>query len=188
MTSYCFWCRAWGFPGGSSGKESAYNAGDTRDAGLIPESERSLDGGTGNPLQYSCLEKSHGQRSLACYKSTGLQRVGQDWACSNTQSWVLYSLSVGYSVCIYSLSFNRDQTAHTILQVSFLHSVSHYEYLLLLWGRILHLSVGGCVCGCSWNSLCAVRSQGILQVLCRAQFLCWQSSRRRKGSSSLVVK
>ena len=31
-------------------------AGDIRDMGLIPRSERSLGGGHGNPLQYSCLE------------------------------------------------------------------------------------------------------------------------------------
>ena len=33
------------------------NAGDIRDTGLIPESGRSPEGGCGNPLQYSCLEK-----------------------------------------------------------------------------------------------------------------------------------
>ena len=37
------------------------------DAGLIPGLERSLEGGNGNPLQYSCLEKFHGQTSLAGY-------------------------------------------------------------------------------------------------------------------------
>ena len=31
------------------------NAGDIRDACLIPGSGRSLGGGLGNPLQYSCL-------------------------------------------------------------------------------------------------------------------------------------
>ena len=34
------------------------NAGDIRDTGLIPGSERSPGGGHGNPLQYSCLENS----------------------------------------------------------------------------------------------------------------------------------
>ena len=43
-----------GFLGGSDGKESARNAGDP---GLIPGSRRSPGGGSGNPLQYSCLEK-----------------------------------------------------------------------------------------------------------------------------------
>ena len=33
-------------------------AGDTRDAGSIPGLERSPGEGTGNPLQYSCLENS----------------------------------------------------------------------------------------------------------------------------------
>ena len=32
------------------------NAGDIRDVGSIPGSGRSLGGGHGNPLQYSCLE------------------------------------------------------------------------------------------------------------------------------------
>ena len=39
-------------------KNSPVNAGDTRDAGSIPESERSPGGGNGNPLQYSCREDS----------------------------------------------------------------------------------------------------------------------------------
>ena len=37
-------------------KNPPVNAGDVRDAGSIPESERSPEGGHGNPLQYSCLE------------------------------------------------------------------------------------------------------------------------------------
>ena len=32
------------------------NVGDIRDLGLIPGSGRSPRGGSGNPLQYSCLE------------------------------------------------------------------------------------------------------------------------------------
>ena len=47
-----------GFPGDSDGEESACNAGD---AGLIPGSGRSPGEGTGNPLQYSCLENSVGR-------------------------------------------------------------------------------------------------------------------------------
>ena len=37
-------------------KNSPANAGDARDMGSIPGSGRSLGGGNGNPLQYSCLE------------------------------------------------------------------------------------------------------------------------------------
>ena len=43
------------FPGGSVGKESAYNVGDLAS---IPGSGRSPLEGNGNPLQYSCLKKS----------------------------------------------------------------------------------------------------------------------------------
>ena len=47
-----------GFPGGSVVKKLPANAGDARDVGLIPGSERSPGEGNGNPLQYSCLENS----------------------------------------------------------------------------------------------------------------------------------
>ena len=49
-------------PGGSDSKESTYSVGDL---GLSPGLERSPGGGHANPLQYSCLENPHGQRSLA---------------------------------------------------------------------------------------------------------------------------
>ena len=37
-------------------KNPGTNAGDTRNAGLIPELGRPSGGGHGNTLQYSCLE------------------------------------------------------------------------------------------------------------------------------------
>ena len=46
---------AWGFPGGTVKNQPA-DAGDTRDAGLIPGLGRCLGEGNGNPLQHSCLE------------------------------------------------------------------------------------------------------------------------------------
>ena len=46
-------------------KSPPASAGDIRDEGSIPGSGRSPGGGHGNPLQYSCLENPHGQRSLA---------------------------------------------------------------------------------------------------------------------------
>ena len=57
-----------GFPGSSAGKESACNAGDL---GSIPVLGRSPGGGHGNPLQYSCLENTHGLRSLVGYSRGG---------------------------------------------------------------------------------------------------------------------
>ena len=50
-----------GFPDSSASKESACNAGDP---GLIPRLGKCPGGGHGKPLQYSCLENPHGQRSL----------------------------------------------------------------------------------------------------------------------------
>ena len=49
-------------PGGSSGKGSSCQRGDTVDTGLIPGSGRSLEEGNGNSLQYSSLENSMGRR------------------------------------------------------------------------------------------------------------------------------
>ena len=51
-----------GFTGGLVGKESTCNEGEL---GSIPGLGRSLGGGNGNPLQYSCLENLHGQKNLA---------------------------------------------------------------------------------------------------------------------------
>ena len=51
-------------PGGSDGKQFACNVGDL---GLIP----GLGRWYGNPLQSSCLENRHGQRSLVGYSPLG---------------------------------------------------------------------------------------------------------------------
>ena len=61
-------------------KNPPANAGDIRNQGLIPGSERALGGGHGNPLQYSCLripwtEEAGGLQSI------GSQRVRHD--CSD---------------------------------------------------------------------------------------------------------
>ena len=57
--------------GGSDGKASARNAGDP---GSIPGWGSSGEG-NGNPLQYSCLEKSHGQRSMVGYSPLGCKEL-----------------------------------------------------------------------------------------------------------------
>ena len=50
------------------------NAGDIKDAGLIPGLGRSPGGGHGNPLQYSCLENPM-DRGAGRLQSIGSQRV-----------------------------------------------------------------------------------------------------------------
>ena len=64
--------------GCSDGTESVCNVGYL---GLIPGMEKSPGGGHGNPLQFSCLENLHGQRSLAGYSP---------WDCkeSDTTEWL----------------------------------------------------------------------------------------------------
>ena len=62
----------WGFPSGSDSKESACSA---QDLGLIPGLGRSPGEGHGNPLQYSCLENPHGQRSLAGYSPWSCKEI-----------------------------------------------------------------------------------------------------------------
>jgi len=59
--------KALGFPCGSDGKESAYNAGDPSS---ITGWGRSPGEGNGYPLQYSCLEKSM-ERILEGYSPWG---------------------------------------------------------------------------------------------------------------------
>ena len=51
-------------------KNPPANAGDM---GLIPGLGRSLGGGHGNPLQYSCLKNPHGQKSLERYSQWRLK-------------------------------------------------------------------------------------------------------------------
>ena len=59
---------ALGFPGDSVVKNLPTNAGA---AGSIPGSGRAPGEGNGNPLQYSSLGSSYGQRSLAGYSPRG---------------------------------------------------------------------------------------------------------------------
>ena len=53
---------------GARAEEFACNAGD---AGWIPGLGRSTGRGHSNPRQYSCLQKSHGQRSLVGFSPWG---------------------------------------------------------------------------------------------------------------------
>ena len=80
-----------GFPGGSDCKESPYNAGDL---GSVLRSGRSPRGGHGNPLQYSCLENPHGQRSLVGYSL---------WGCKESDMTKWLSTFVGCIGRLYSL-------------------------------------------------------------------------------------
>ena len=86
-----------GFPGASDGKESACNVGDQ---GSIPGLGRSLGGGHGNPLQYSCLKNPHGQGSLAGYSPWGHKELDTTERLSTAGRTAILSLSGGRWVCI----------------------------------------------------------------------------------------
>ena len=52
--------------------------------GYIRDQVQSLGGGHGNPLQYSCLENPHGQRSLVGYSPQGHKESDTTEATSHT--------------------------------------------------------------------------------------------------------
>ena len=56
-------------------KSPPASSGDAGDLGLIPGLGRSTGKGNDNPLQYSCLGKSYGQRSLVGYSPWGLKEL-----------------------------------------------------------------------------------------------------------------
>ena len=62
-------------PGDIVVKNLPANAGNTRDAGLIPGSGRFPGGGHGNPLQYSCLENPMDRRA---WRAT-VHGVAKNW-------------------------------------------------------------------------------------------------------------
>ena len=82
------------FPGDPDGKESACHEGDPDS---IPGLGRPPGGGHGNPLQFSCLENSHGQRSLVGYSP-----------CDHKQSVMTERLSTAYKDKSYSSHMERN--------------------------------------------------------------------------------
>ena len=97
-----------GFPGGSDGKESAWNAGDL---GLIPGSGRSPGEGIYYPLQYSWV-------SLVAQMVKNLPEMQETWVWSLGQE---DALEKGYTAhsCILENPMDRGAwwaTVHTVAQ------------------------------------------------------------------------
>ena len=90
----------WGFPGGSTGKESAHNAGNLS---LIPGLGRSPGEGKGYPLQYSGLENSMNcialvsltEKAMAPHSSTPAWKIPWVEEAGRLQS--MGSLRVGHN-------------------------------------------------------------------------------------------
>ena len=62
--------------------------------GLIPGLGRSPGVGNGNPLQYSCLENPHGDRSLADYSPWGCRESNMT---EHTHTQLLYECIVDHT-------------------------------------------------------------------------------------------
>ena len=78
-------------------KSPTASSGDAGDMGLIPGLGRSTGKGNDNPLQYSCLGKSYGQRRLAGYSPCGRKQSDMTEATYHTTH--IYVCMCG--VCIY---------------------------------------------------------------------------------------
>ena len=106
-----------GFPGGSDSKESACTAGDL---GSIPRLGRFPGERHGNPLQYSCLENPHGQRSWSGYSSWS-HRVGHDWATKlNKHLFALCPLSGEFLSEVKVEFFSKAFSSHIEIMIWFL--------------------------------------------------------------------
>ena len=106
--------RLWGFTSGAVVKNPSANAGDVRELGSIPGSGRPPGVGNGNPLQYSCLEKS---RSLAGYNPWGHKVTDTtEWLSTHIQVWGL-----GW---IFFFSHRHPVVQHYLLKRCFLLSTA----------------------------------------------------------------
>ena len=94
-----------GFPGGAEVKNLPTNAGDL---GSFPGSGRSTGEGNGNPLQHSCLEKSHEQGSLASYSP---------WNCEESDTTEHMHTQLDLNIRMVSPSLKFFLTYWTFLKV-----------------------------------------------------------------------
>ena len=89
-------------------------AEEVRDLSSIPGSERSPEGGNGNPLHYSCLENSHGQRSLADFSPWHRKELDMTEATQHACILKNYQvLKIGYENRVYSTGNSAQCSAVT---------------------------------------------------------------------------
>ena len=72
-------------------------AGVTVGVDSVPGLGRSSGGENGHPLQYSCLEQSHGQRSLAGYSPWGCKESDMTEA-----TWHACTPTYSFGLCLWS--------------------------------------------------------------------------------------
>ena len=125
-----------GFRDGSEGKASACNAGDL---GSIPGSGTSPGEGNGNPLQYSCLKKSHGLQSMGSKESDTTEQLHflsfLDIRSKILNLYVCSIVSVTY--CILQ-SWKIGNTAlHGCYSYPFITFYLINKWMLSVWAQLL---------------------------------------------------
>ena len=105
----------WRFTGCSVIKNAPANAGDTGGVSSIPGLERSLDGGRGNPLQYSCQEDPM-NRGASWTTVRGVAK-SQTWLSVHEYAFSPHSQTASLTKSIFS---------QCELVITFLHFTRNY--------------------------------------------------------------
>ena len=117
---------------GSDGKASAYNAGDP---GLIPGSGSSPGEGTGNPLQYSCLENpmDRGAQQAIVHEVTKNRTRLSDFTSTSAAACVplprLCGKIVGVGICHVNYTKFQFDILHLTVRAKIKFTLSkHLKY------------------------------------------------------------
>ena len=122
------------FPGGSDGKESAYNAGDL---GSIPGLGRAPEEGNGNPPQYSCLENS---MDRGTWQAT-LHGVAKCQVQLSTEHKHSFYIVLAFYHRKHQKQFHRDISQETYSEYhACVYVLSRYLFCLLFALLKTHLS------------------------------------------------
>ena len=112
---YLWYLHYMGSPVGSDGKESACNTGDL---GSIPGSGRSPGEGNGYPLQHSCLENPHRQRSLEGYSPWGLKELATTEQLTHFHLYYIKIVFFFFHSPLHKLHENRNLSFWFITVIS----------------------------------------------------------------------
>ena len=120
-----------GFLNGSVDKEFTHNAGNTGDMGSIPGSGRSPEGRNGNPPQYFCPKKSHGQRSLTGCSPRGHKALDMtEYACIHVVIQLVKSdMQSDISLKGTKLSIVRSISCWYIIYILVIENMDMNKYL-----------------------------------------------------------
>ena len=133
MVRFLFWKNSFSVPQWFSGKESACNAGDTRDRGLIPRWGRSPGRGHSNPLQYFCQEDPMGRGAWW----DPLHRVAKSWTGLKRLSMYARLVTAELQIIPILSSFKQPLFYYIVL----LHQVSFGQFFdstcLLLGNQLI---------------------------------------------------